>query len=347
MTAIRDFIYVDIERLRSLYSQVFEGVVSTIVEAEVDEQETADSQKGGMRFSGSTVAQRVAEASYRMESRILFDHMYNLLEWELGDAVVEAAGLSRETYPDALTDAFMVKVRGLAEIADYQRIKTVFDKFNDIGRALDYLSTFHQRDDILAVKEELWDRIKAEKDRNQKARLKAQMAELERRLKEGGTQLDEDFLRHFSFITDMFLSERLEVTISPAQGSGEVLFRGILDKQWLRVSPELLRALHGGYPAPNWTMVGQLTYVPVPRNGVKDPAGSAEDEEGQGVEEDSLAEPGTLRDAYRTLIASYQAMEKTFTDSEEFAEVIIWPLAIYRETTIPEVQRTNDTQIMA
>jgi hypothetical protein len=339
MTTARDFIYVDVERLKSLYSQIFEGVVDTIVQTEVDEHESADTQRGGIRHPGSTLAERVAEASYKTESRILYDHMYNLLEDRLDKAIVAAAGLSRQDYADVLGQAFMVKVQGQAEIADFQRIKTVFDEFNNIAKALHYVSTYDERQTIEAVKAELWDKVKAEKDRNRKAKLKGQVTELERQLDEqSGAQMDDTFLEDISYITDMFCSDRLEVTIHPTEDS-EVIFRGILGKQWLRVPAEFLRALYGGYPAPNWTMVGHLTYLPVPKVASPDiddelPEDNESDTTGLNGEE----EPSTMRDAYRNLMTAYQEVEKSFTDSEDFVEVIVWPLAIYRETVVPEAE---------
>ncbi len=70
----------DTDRLNSLYSQVFERIVEAIVETELNEEEGSDAQRGGLRFRGSKVEQRVAAASYRTEDRLLHDYMYNLLE---------------------------------------------------------------------------------------------------------------------------------------------------------------------------------------------------------------------------------------------------------------------------
>ncbi len=342
MVTVRDFIYVDVERLKSLYSQVFKGVVDTIIQTEVDEYQTADTQKGGIRSSGSTFAERVAEASYKTESRILYDHMYNLLEDRLDRAIVEAKGLSRKNYADVLGQAFMIKVKGAAEVADYKRIKTVFDNFNNITEAINYVSSYGKRHTLEAIKTELWTKIKAEKDRNQKAKLKKRMEVLENQLKEKG-QLDNTFLESISFITDMFCSDRIEVTIHPTEDAAEdVIFRAILNERWLRVSADFLRALYGGYPAPNWTMVGHLTYLPVPLNTNSE----NDDELSEGIDSnnysdlDSMAKekPKTMRDGYRQLMIAYQEIEKTFIDSKDFVEVVIWPLAIYRETVIPKIK---------
>src|SRR5438045_3510684 len=121
MTTIKDFIYLDTDRLNSLYSQVFAGVVETIVETELNEEENQNSQKGGVRFSGSTIEERVAAASYKTESKQLYDHMYNLLERKLADSITTITTISKEDYHSVTANAFLIKVHGTAELWDFQR----------------------------------------------------------------------------------------------------------------------------------------------------------------------------------------------------------------------------------
>jgi hypothetical protein len=334
MTTIRDFIYVDVERLQSLYSQVFEGVVDSIVHTEVSEAESADAQRGGRRFSGSTVEQRVAEASFKTESRMLFDHMYNLLEQRLSSAILEPGGLSRENYVEILEHAFMFKVRGTAVVWDYERIDAIFQRYNAIRGALNYMSRFAE---LETAREELRARIAAETDRNQRNQLQRELDRLGRRAAQGDEPFDETFLENLSLVTNMFYPDRLEVAVHPADGPDDVVFRGILDKRWLRVSTEFVRALYGGYPAQNWTIVGQFTFIPTSQNSVPNMDSSQGEDTGENDASQALTEEqGKMRDAYRNIVTAYHEIEKTFTDSEELIEIIVWPLAIYRETTLPD-----------
>jgi hypothetical protein len=342
MATVRDFIYVDVERLRSLYSQVFRGVVDSIVQTQVDEQEASEAQEGGRAFAGATIEERVAEASYRTESRILYDHMYNLLEDRLADTIVDATSLSSGSYSDSLQQAFMVKVAGVAEVADYQRITTIFDEFNHIADALHYMSSFEERQQLEAAKREVWANCKQVKDRERKARMKARMDQIAQEIEEEASfKLDDTFLESMSFITKIFYGDRLEVSVRPPQAS-DLLFRGVLDPRWLRVAPDFLRALYGGYPAPDWTMVGHLTYFPDnPALELLD-GPTVDSEPSLDQESTSEAEPPTMRDAYRDLLGAYRGIERTYTDSERFVEVILWPLAIYREVELPDIDQETD-----
>ena len=330
---IRDFIYVDLERLKSLYSQVFKGVINTIVETEVNEQDTQDTRKGGLRHPGSSLVERVAEASYKTESKFLYDHMYNLLEQKLGKTILEAVELSSENYAEMLNNTFMVKVHGVAEIGDYQRINTIINQYNDILHALEYVSNFNKVDEGI---KEIQIKIEEMKGSKQRGSLRKELTTLKKQLKEKPEYLDKTFLNSLSLITTTFFSQNLEVSFSPIRGPENILFRGILDKQWLRISTEYLRTLYGGYPAPNWTMVGQFTHIPAfPEN------------ESEPIVVNDQKKPETIRDAYRTIISAYQGIEKTFTDSKNFFEVIVWPLAIYRETSISDIEEEIEEEVIS
>lgn len=331
MTTIRDFIYVDVERMKSLYSQVFEGFVDRVVQAEASEESSSDLQKGAI-LSGSSIEAKVAVASYRTESRFLYDHMYTMLENELNNAILVPNDISPENYVESLLQFPFVKVTGKAEIADYRRINTFLNKFNELGEALTYISNFESFSGIEDLVAEFRKKIKQAKDRNEKAKLKRKLESIENQIdlaalaKENNLYLDSKFLEYLSEITTMFFEEdRLEITISPNPSEGQVVFRGLLDKQWLRISAEYIRSLYAGYPASNLTMVGQYTYYP----SIIDESGKEANEEPTNGPEDS-----SLRDAYRNFFSAYKEVEKTFTNSARFIEIIVWPLAIYRETEI-------------
>jgi hypothetical protein len=98
MSIVKDFIYIDAERLKSLYSQVFKGVVEAIVETELSEEEKTDTQPGGRKFSGSTIEGRVAAATYKAESKLLYDHMYNLLEQKIASAITDTNDTTVDDY---------------------------------------------------------------------------------------------------------------------------------------------------------------------------------------------------------------------------------------------------------
>lgn len=130
-------------------------------------------------------------------------------------------------------------------------------------------------------------------------------------------------MKNILLFTETFNSEGYEVTIIPDQGAEGIVFRGILDRRWLRIEPELIRALYGGFVESRWTMVGHVTYLP----GVELPR------QEEIINQDE--ENPSMRDPYRNLFRASRSFERMFIESKQRIEVIICPLAIYREIPIP------------
>jgi hypothetical protein len=70
---IRDFVYIDIDKLYSLYSQTFEGIAEKVVQSYIDRLTSKDFQKGAP-LGGASIEKQAEELSSRTESRVLHDH---------------------------------------------------------------------------------------------------------------------------------------------------------------------------------------------------------------------------------------------------------------------------------
>lgn len=329
---IRDFIYVDVERLYSLYSQVFEGVADQIVQSYMDALSSADTQILKQATErGISIEAQVAEMSRRTESKFLYDHMYNLFEASVADLIIKPATVPADELPEVLHQTFLIKVTGAAEIEDYTRLKALMEKFNTIGEAIAYagIGTDESVDEAV---HQIEDQIEGIRDRNLKAKAKdrvgrhldkATLAKL--RAKEMGLYQDEQTVKNLNLFSEMFYPDGYDVTIVAGGMAGEMAFRGVLDKRWLRIQPNLLKALYGGYVESKWTMVGQVTYFP----GVKLPV-----TESGGTPADSNDESPSMRDPYRNMFRASRVVERMFLESKSRIDVIICPLAIYREIAL-------------
>lgn len=332
---VRDFIYVDVERLYSLYSQVFEGVADQIIQSYVDGVLSRDFQKGPI-LQGSSIEAQVAEVSRRTENKFLYDHMYNRLEASINEAILEPEALSSENYRTVLKQASVIKVRGSAEIEDYKRIRVFLEKFNSLAEAIAYSSAVSE--ESKAGIRDLENSIRGLRDRNKRARASEQL----RRLKEPkhlaremGLSQDEKLLSNLGLFTEMFYPDGFEITIIDERGSGNVVFRGVLDKRWLRVQPDMLRALYGGFVESKWTMVGQLTYVP----GVESPEVNG----GLTIQttKEGEKEIPSMRDSFRNMFRACRVFEAIFLESKQRVEVLLCPLSIYREIEVPVSSKTE------
>ena len=116
------------------------------------------------------------------------------------------------------------------------------------------------------------------------------------------------------------------------------MYRGVLDRQWLRTRPEFLRSLYGVYPVAEWTMVGQVTHLP----GLPEPVNTSS--ANNGATAGDSGQP-SMRDPFRGMFKSTSVFERMFLESDERVEVMVVPLAIYREYTLPGPTTVNEPSI--
>jgi hypothetical protein len=329
-TRIRDFIYLDVDRLYSLYSQLFEGVAGEIIQSVVNSAASSDSQKGAP-LSGLSVETQVAEVSRRTESRFLHDEMYNQFERRLGTVVVVPTGLTRENFRDELRGTFIVKVSGPVEIEDYSRLHEFMGRFNDLGAAISYAK--FSSAEMQAERTEMETKIESISDRNQKSILRQKLKELtdpKRLAQASGLHHDEKNLANLRLWIEMFQREGFDIIISPREFKNAFGFRGVVNKRWLRLNPDMIRALYGGAVWSPWTMVGQVTYLP--GDGVAVDAESAIFER----EEPNDPDNPSMRDPFRQMFRTSRVLERAFFESRQRTEVILSPLAVYREAELAQ-----------
>lgn len=74
---IKNFIYLDTDKLYSLSSQIFEGVTEYIVSESISESEQNESQKGPVG-SGRVMGDILRHNDKKSEKKFLHDHSYSL-----------------------------------------------------------------------------------------------------------------------------------------------------------------------------------------------------------------------------------------------------------------------------
>lgn len=371
---IRNFIYMDIDSLYSLYSQVFEGVAEQITRQTLNESSHISSVP---EPKGKKLDSEVAEASLRIENTILYDHMYSRLEEAIGQAIEMPVGLTPDNYAEKLSNLFLVKAHGKAEIEDYNRVKQFIEKFNDIAEGIAYASVntieplqeLQQKIPLLI--QELQTSLRG-KNSDQKREINKQIQELKKTQNPEelpriaaelmGLRQDPKLMAYLSDFLETFYPDGYEITIVPENQADRVVFRGILDKKFLRLQPSYLRSLYGGYVHTNWVVVGQVTYLPgtkipemetIPliedysasveedlpeQNTTDDPMLPVQINEQSQVLPDVVNAPidhASMRDPFRGMFKSAAFFDKMFFESKTRVEVLLRPLAIYQEVTLP------------
>lgn len=223
---LRDFIYVDKERLYSLYSQLFQGVAEFSIESFSSSKENDKKEH--------KIEQKLIEASYKAKNVFLFDHIYNLLEDKLTsqlicvDESITLANLKPSSY---------IKVIGKATIEDFEHLIFLLKNFNKIGMALATMQIMNSN------------KVLKENERY----------DIERYAKANGLSLDEEFTESMVKIIENFHGSDLDITIEPYSNKLDVFFKSTLDEKNMRLSSNMVRKTYGNKPIMDWTVVGEIT----------------------------------------------------------------------------------------
>ena len=102
-------------------------------------------------------------------------------------------------------------------------------------------------------------------------------------------------------MTEFFNAGGYDIIIS-TDNSSDILYRGIVNKEFLRVDPNMLRTLYGDEPPMEWTMVGQITYIP---------------REAMSESNENEKNEMSISDSYQNMFKSYREVEKIFFEGKE------------------------------
>jgi hypothetical protein len=328
-TTVRDFIYVDVERVYSLYSQLFKGIVDRIVDSLEGSEDSTKSQRGPV-LQGSVVESSVSELQRRTEVRVMYDEIYNRLENRISEGVIDQRIVDKASLQEILSKTPYIKATGPAEIEDMQRMLMFMKDFNEMGVALAQCMIASLDDS--AVEENVEAQLAHIKDRNERAKAKAKakkQGDRKRRAQElaktMNLQQDPDVLAALNLFAERFGADTLDITITPETGMAECAVRARADRRWLRLQPDSIRALYGVYSQTPWTVFGHVTYLP---------GDSGPKPVGANPAATQSSETPSMRDPYRGMFHATGAFEKMFFESHSRFELIVHPLAIYREYRI-------------
>lgn len=129
---IRNFLYLDSDKLRSISSQLFEGVTEKILATEHETRESTETQKGPIA-SGQILAEIFAKERTTSELRFMEDHAYTIFENRLAEmSMLCDIELSAPHFPIAQQ---FIKVTGRLRFNDLTASASMLKNFNEMGEA--------------------------------------------------------------------------------------------------------------------------------------------------------------------------------------------------------------------
>lgn len=245
---IRDFVYLDVERLKSILAQIEEGYVEATGTTSGSEKKVeggAEAHVPGLAKVGGTG--QYLWTSEVSETRTLHDHIYNYVEDRLYEEK-RIINLQRELTPqmwlsdEARTDigkTAFVLVEGAAIVNDYAYMKDFLTNFNKVAAAIGRLPVYDQA--------------------KGKPNAKQVMTQAGKEY-----QIDGDMLKDLDLVLKTFARNDLIVKILPFADHPDARAVANLDvPSALRIRLESLLYRFGSAPRGNWTLFGQIAAVPL------------------------------------------------------------------------------------
>ena len=310
METIRSFIYLDNEKMYSLASQLFEGLVERIIESDLSEKQEEESQKGP-RLSGQYLADIIKFQKERKEDKFLHDYLYSQFEEELKkkNKLIEI----NESNIENLIPYKIVKIKGRLTFNDAKEIINTIKQFNNLGEAIAYMTLFSQKQQL---EQQTKQQINQIQDRNQKVKaIQKSSSSIKNNIKtyalENGLNLEKEFLDKLEYTLNYGLDNLFEVQMN----LNDKCISSILNRDNLKENEKLIINKYSRNTEKEFYLIGIVTQ-------------SSSYELSSKPEETS--KEFNFREAFRNMVDKLIDVENVFMGKSK-GEIIIDPIAIYIE----------------
>lgn len=339
--ALYDYIYVDLNKIISLYSQLTGGVVE-LREENREGIHTSDNK----RNYDFKVFKHDAGGSDQDKSgmkEVIKPH-HSLLT-ELEDELATNGYLVDLTVPSGLRsfrdidfrnqlkNSFCVKIGGRAVVEDYERIKSISQVFPEIVKLINKSgeSTMRQSPAFLALQSQLEqvDReIRQIKDRKDRASKEQQLKTAKKSIDDlllTATKVgavDQWILDGLKTWIDAFLPGIVNLRIYPSSDRPDEHVFGHLKKQCFEDSdPNSFHFTYGSLPTESLTMIGIITSVPTEDSDPFKPLAE--------FEKATLVDNESIENAFRGVFRGFDGFEQMIRTCR-YPRILVHPLMIYR-----------------
>ncbi|ROO49145.1 DUF6414 family protein [Vibrio crassostreae] len=135
---IKNFIYLDEQKLYSFSSQLFEGVTEYSLKQHSIEEAEEDTQKGKFA-SGLAIASAVKEASSSTSKKFLHDYAFNLFEEEITRTgyLQDVSAVNPVSFDEICNSGkSFIRIRAKGKFVDTQEVQELMKHFNELGKAI-------------------------------------------------------------------------------------------------------------------------------------------------------------------------------------------------------------------
>lgn len=307
---IKNFIYLDEDKMYSLSSQLFEGVTEYVLNESISEKGESEKQKGPVG-SGRVLGDILRNSERNTEKKFLNDYSYTIFEKKLlDDGLVFVTPDAEQAVEENIENMSFIKITSKATFNDINSINETLKNFNKIGKALAHVTNFKE---ISAVKEQLEKAKQNTKDRNKKSQLQTQfksLTNINKLAMDSGLQQDQGFLDDLALLLSYGFQDQLEVQMN----LDNRIFSANLNRSFLRESEDLVIRKYSRQTEVAFTLFGIVTQRQ------KDKLEELEKNE----------DFDSIKEALMNLVSHLSNVESTFAGRLS-NEIIVDPIALYTE----------------
>lgn len=344
MKTIKDLIYFDYDKAKSLNSQLKGGIVSELTRA-MEEEGAVSSEFGfDIKVLKGKVGGTDKEKTLRTEKIELYHELLNEIEKTLSEKNIltnineefEKSGNSFNDFLKTVPDFTYIKSTGWSSFEDFERFKRIMTNFNEIQRLI-FASALENNPEIIQLKEQINDlrkEIKSSTKPNKTAELKKLQA-IEKNFdktiekESGAVFLDEIFIDRVETFLNTFSPNRLNFRLAPFDVFNDFQILANLKSEYL-VNGDFEKVIftYGSRPNVKLSVFGIVTSCPQ-----KEDIRVDLNDEYLGYADDELADEAAFEKAFRRVFSSFEEFEKFFF-VPTFPKISVSPIAIYREVKI-------------
>lgn len=347
-----DYIYVDLDKVVSLYSQMTGGVVE-VLERNAETSRSEDNKRSYdfkvfKHDAGGTEIDKAASKETIKPHHALLKEMEEALDTNgyLVDLTTPDATKSfRDPVLRAqLKETFCIKVRGRAVIEDYERIKGIAVAFPEVVKLINKstesaLLSSREYIELNTQVEEARTAIKEIKDRNARSSKEQRLKKAKEKLSAliaTATKInvvEQWILDGMKTWIDAFLPGIVNLRVYPCvERSDEHVFGHLKKSCFEDVDASSFHFTYGSFPTEDLTLVGIVTSVPSQEGEQFKPLGEFEKTE--------LADHESVERGFRGVFRGFDGIEQMIRTCR-FPRVLVYPLTVYRSVAPnPSLQRT-------
>ena len=341
MKSIKDLIYFDYEKAKSINSQLSGGLISEITRA-IENEGGLDSELGiDIKLFKASIGSKDKERTVSTEKIELYHELLNQVEEQLtSNGILKDLNKEYENGNGSFNDFLQgvpnftyIKSHGWSSFEDYERFKKIMSNFNDIQRLI-YTSGLEGNPEIIGLRKQINDLKKGLKKVNnpkELARLKAIEKTFDETLEKhsDASLLDETFVERVKVFLDTFSPNRLNFRLLPFDIHSNFQILANLKSEYLVNGDfENLIYTYGSRPNVKITAFGIISSCPQLKDVRVD-----HNDEFLSYDEADFTEEINYNRAFRNVFSTFENFEKFFF-VPSYPKIAINPIAIYREVII-------------